>query len=68
MVSGLYEALTASGALINHEEVDGNLASNLEAPSNGYKVLRPEIVPFISYPYEWSFSQLKDATLATLNI
>jgi hypothetical protein len=33
-----------------------------------FKVLQPELVPFISYPYEWSFSQLKDAALATLSI
>src|SRR4029453_8722814 len=26
-----------------------------------------ERVPFISYPYEWSFGQLKDAALATLS-
>jgi len=26
------------------------------------------VVPFISYPYEWSFSQLKAAALATLEI
>jgi len=25
-------------------------------------------VPFISYPYEWSFGQLKDAVLVTLAI
>ena len=31
-----------------------------------YKVIQPEIVPFISYPYEWSFSQFKDAALLTL--
>ena len=52
MGSGLYETLTAPGALINHEEVDGDLASDLEASSNVYKVLRPELVPFISYHYE----------------
>ncbi len=28
----------------------------------------PELVSFISYPYEWSFSQLKDAALLTLKI
>ncbi len=33
-----------------------------------FKVIQPERVPFISYPYEWSFSQLKDAALATLSI
>jgi len=28
----------------------------------------PKRVPFISYPYEWSFSMLKDASLLTLGI
>jgi hypothetical protein len=68
MESGLYETLTTSGLLISHEEVDGDQAPDLEASTTGYKVLRPEFVPFISYPYEWSFSQLKDAALTTLNI
>lgn len=30
--------------------------------------LKPEQVPFISYPYEWSFSMLKDAALLTLRV
>jgi ribosomal protein L11 methylase PrmA len=30
--------------------------------------LEPEVIPFISYPYEWSFNQLKDAALVTLQI
>lgn len=30
--------------------------------------IMPEMVKFISYPYEWSFSQLKDAALVTLEI
>src|SRR3989304_3770694 len=29
-------------------------------------ILKPEQIPFISYPYEWSFSMLKDAALLTL--
>ena len=32
------------------------------------KIIKPEKIPFISYPYEWSFSQLKDAALLTLRI
>ncbi|MXY53417.1 MAG: SAM-dependent methyltransferase [Gammaproteobacteria bacterium] len=32
------------------------------------RVLRPTIVPFVSFPYEWSFSQLKVAALLTLSI
>jgi ribosomal protein L11 methylase PrmA len=31
-------------------------------------VLRPERIDFISYPYEWSFGQLKDAAALTLEI
>lgn len=32
------------------------------------KIIKPEKIPFISYPYEWSFGQLKDAALLTLKI
>ncbi len=62
MNSGLYEALVSEGLLIEHAEVDGKI------PEGAHKVLKPTLVPFVSYPYEWSFSQLKDAALATLRI
>ena len=64
MKSGLYEALTTAGLLIPHEEVDVEFLR----PDLAYKVIRPELIPFISYPYEWCFSQLKDAALTTLRI
>ncbi len=64
MESGLYSRLVRDGLLVAHEEVDSR-----EAWCEGaHRVLRPEPVPFVSYPYEWSFSQLKDAALATLRI
>lgn len=62
MISGLYEKLVADSLLVPHEE---------EPPgtdARAYKLIRPRRVPFISYPYEWSFSQLQDAALATLRI
>lgn len=62
MSSGLYKTLVSEGLLIEHAEVDGKI------PEGAYKVLQPTLVPFVSYPYEWSFSQLKDAALATLRI
>jgi ribosomal protein L11 methylase PrmA len=62
MASGLYEALVAAGLLVRHEEADQQLARSADA----YKVIKPEPVPFVSYPYEWCFSQLKHAALATL--
>ncbi len=62
--SGLYEKLVKVGLLIPHVEVDASTALSAVA----FKIIQPERVPFISYPYEWSFSQLKDAALATLSI
>jgi len=62
--SGLYRELADEGLLIPHEEV----ASANPLPSNAYKIIKPEVVPFISYPYEWSFSQLRDAGLLTIEI
>ena len=62
--SGLYDLLTEKGLLIPHREVSLDLARSDEA----VRILEPELVPFISYPYEWCFSQLKDAALATLRI
>ena len=38
------------------------------ATPEAYAVLRPERLPFISYPYEWSFGQLQDAAALTLQI
>ncbi len=64
MDSGLYEKLVKANFLIPHDESD---QAALESEI-AFKVIRPERVDFISYPYEWSFSQLKDAALATLSI
>jgi ribosomal protein L11 methylase PrmA len=63
MESGLYRALTEAGLLIHHEE-----ATDPKSTIDGRRVIRPEPIPFISYAYEWCFSQLQDAALATLTI
>ena len=64
MGSGLYDALVKDALLIPHEEVD----IDCEKPDNAYKIIKPQKIPFISYPYEWCFSQLKNAALTTLEI
>jgi hypothetical protein len=62
--SGLYDELVRKRSLIEHEEV-----SIGHAFSDGvYKVIKPRLIPFISYPYEWCFSQYKDAALLTLDV
>ncbi|HOE35701.1 MAG: SAM-dependent methyltransferase [Chloroflexi bacterium] len=65
MQSGLYERLTKAKALVSHQEVPLTFAPTAEL---AYKVIRPEPIPFISYPYEWCFDQLKDAAILTLSI
>jgi len=62
--SGLYKTLVDSEQLIPHEEVNIKPFN----PNTSYKIIKPEKIPFISYPYEWCFSQLKNAALTTLDI
>ena len=64
MESGLYTGLTESRLLVPHDETDLRAASGRQA----YKVIKPLQIPFITYPYEWSFGQLKDAALLTLAV
>jgi len=65
MGSGLYEQLSKSKTLVAHKEVDLQLAP---IPEIAYRVIEPEVVDFISYPYEWCFNQLQDAAVLTLAI
>jgi ribosomal protein L11 methylase PrmA len=62
--SGLYDRLVKKNLLISHQEVD----QPAPRPELSYKIIAPERVDFISYPYEWGFSQYKDAALVTLRI
>lgn len=62
--SGLYKTLINAGLLIPHKEVNIKYSISDKA----YKIIKPELIPFISYPYEWCFSQLRDAALTTLGI
>lgn len=64
MDSGLYNELVKNSKLVAHQEI-----TEIEkfGFSNG-KVILPEQIQFISYPYEWSFDMWKDAALLTLHI
>ena len=62
MSSGLYAKLIEKGWMLPHVEQS---ADDGEA---GYKVIKPEQLEYVSYPYEWSFSQLKDSAVLTLKI
>lgn len=60
--SGLYKALTDKQHLIPH-----TIASDIKT-KGAHITIEPQKLPFISYPFEWSFSQLKDAALLTLTV
>lgn len=64
MESGLYQELQSKSLLVQHKEVPLDLKANSDARI----VIEPYKIPFISYPFEWSFSQLRDAALLTLRI
>ncbi|MBS1655841.1 MAG: SAM-dependent methyltransferase [Bacteroidetes bacterium] len=62
--SGCYAAFVQKGWLINHDEINGN---DFAFPGQ-YRIIKPQQIPFISYPYEWGFDMLKDAALLTLTL
>src|SRR5579871_2941664 len=64
MSSGLYKALVDKKLLIPHTELNENFTQS----EDWYKTLLPEQLSFISYPYEWSFDELKDAAWVTLRV
>jgi SAM-dependent methyltransferase len=66
--SALFERGRHDGRLVGTERVEHPLDLPellIEAPAG---VLRHERIPFVSYPYEWTFSMLKDAALLQLEL
>ena len=57
--SGLYDELISKKLLVSH---------TVEYSGSDKIIICPQQVPFISYPYEWSFSMLKDAALLTIEL
>jgi len=64
MTSRLYNSLVESEMLVAHSEI----APPFDVSPDHFKTIKPYEIDFISYPYEWSFSQLRDAALLTLKI
>lgn len=62
--TGLSQRLRRERMLVDHEPMDPGLAADPKA--SPIAVIGPEPIEFLSYPYEWSFSGLKDAALLTL--
>lgn len=57
--SGLYDELRKFDAIVDHQVLERN---------DREIIIQPERIPYISYPYEWTFGELKDAALLTLKL
>ena len=57
--SGFFDSLIRNRLLINHKEI---------SKTEDEIIIEPEQIPFITYPYEWSFNMYKEAALLTLKI
>lgn len=62
-----FRSLTAAGILVATEQVDPASVA-ISDPTLRAGLLRHSRVPFISYPYEWSFGMLKAAALVHLHL
>jgi hypothetical protein len=66
--SGLTAELQSAGLLVpTHEVAPDALASESALPA-GAIVLEHERIPFVSYPYEWTFDMLRAGALLQLEI
>ena len=57
--SRFFDKLFKANLLIPHKELQS---------SESEIIIQPEQIPFITYPYEWSFNQYKEAALLTLKL
>ena len=64
--SEFYRKLVEKGWILSHRNADVDNMGALSAL--GSKVILPEQLTVITYPFEWSFSQLKESALLTLDV
>jgi SAM-dependent methyltransferase len=65
--SAFFSRLIKSGTVIG-TETESRRSIRALLSSRWAEVLRHERIPFISYPYEWTFGMLKDAALLHLDV
>ena len=65
--ASVFAQATAEGTLVATEAVEREAVPGLDGLRCA-AVLRHERVPFVSYPYEWTFGMLRDAALLQLDL
>jgi len=64
-----FQRLMSEGKIVETERVhSASRALTHSCNGNWAAVLRHQTVPFVSYPYEWCFSMLRDAALLQLEL
>jgi SAM-dependent methyltransferase len=66
--SRFFRHFTDRGGIVATERAPDEASLLADLPGPWHAVLRHSRIPFISYPYEWSFSMLKDASLLQLDL
>jgi len=66
--SSFLQNLMASGLIVETEELSADQASSFLLPAEFVAILSHRRIPFVSYPYEWSFGMLRRAALDHLQI
>ena len=66
--TNFFRRLSGTGAIVPTRECDRTSLPLSPSDHQWAGVLEHEKVPFISYPYEWSFAMLRDAALLQLDL
>ena len=66
--TGLVDELVGEGRLVGTREVEEEAALGEAIHGGVAGVLEHDRIPFVSYPYEWTFSMLRDAALLQLGL
>ncbi len=66
--SGFFAALQTAGKIVATRELDADDGEAIEVAAPWVAVLEHERIPYVSYPYEWSFTMLRDAALLQLDL
>jgi len=63
-----FQRLMADGQIIKTTTLADDFACRFDLPAEYVAVLQHERIPFVSYPYEWSFGMLRQAALLHLKV
>jgi hypothetical protein len=67
-VEPYFKRLSERGSIVRTNELTADEVRQLAVPGPCAAVLHHERIPFVTYPFEWSFSMLREAALLHLEI